>query len=678
MKFDILNKFYNLFFVITLLCGVMIVGFTIYKPIVSLLQQTHPYLSWSDWVVADAKELANGNLIYGNPSERYVGLLYTPFYTFIFAILLKLKWWEGWGAVISFFSFCTTCFCLAICTGKIWSLTNTTGRILDFLARVAIWIVLMWFCMSAIHVNGILEARPEQFAWMWVMLAIASLSKRFIDNHFLLSNELIATFLFLTLAFFSKQTTAPLSFVIALIIFAHYLCNRKTNETHKAFGKLFLVTLPSIVLTVITFGILQWKSNGFFLDLIVGVPFRHARLMSIKQGAEIILSLAIPAILFFGICFVSFIQSRAYSHRKFFWYVVIFVSVLVAQIISGSTAIAKQGGDSNQAVGLVLLFSALSALLLGLASKDRKKIVLFFLLVVAVFVKVGVATPVIKQKFTGVPGNSIVFSAIPHELTNANDLGLRVFDMYSYPSTGVLKDSNQNPGFVFHELVSAGYSFRSIISGLLDGKFDLANKIDAPNLGLYASAYGQRDESVAWKINWILDEAFKPSNLVVSGGHYRQPRSDIQKFKWIEGCFSPWRANETRLIQVGGIHAWCLDKSGSLELKKYTDGPTIFAIYSTESVELQLFFSVKNKIKSCPNLTQNRAFIPPPLPHRKGSKFVCEYHIYPSNANKLLQAKIVVPTPGFDSLSIKDKKLVIFSPHPGDPILKVTRNGTIN
>src|SRR5271154_3711181 len=61
----------------------------------------HPNLGWSDQVVNDAKAVATGHFQYGNPAKQFVGFVYTPLYTWAFAGLLKIFWWEGWGPVLS-------------------------------------------------------------------------------------------------------------------------------------------------------------------------------------------------------------------------------------------------------------------------------------------------------------------------------------------------------------------------------------------------------------------------------------------------------------------------------------------------------------------------------------------------------------------------------------------------
>ena len=61
----------------------------------------HPNLGWSDNVALDAKAVATGHLQYGNPATQFVGQAYGPLFTFLFAGLLRIYWWEGWGPVLS-------------------------------------------------------------------------------------------------------------------------------------------------------------------------------------------------------------------------------------------------------------------------------------------------------------------------------------------------------------------------------------------------------------------------------------------------------------------------------------------------------------------------------------------------------------------------------------------------
>ena len=76
-----------------LLDGVLLLGATgtaviflsgLVFSLVSLCFVRHPFDGWSDLVVEDAKAVATGHFQYGNPANHFVGLFYTPLFTWLF------------------------------------------------------------------------------------------------------------------------------------------------------------------------------------------------------------------------------------------------------------------------------------------------------------------------------------------------------------------------------------------------------------------------------------------------------------------------------------------------------------------------------------------------------------------------------------------------------------------
>ena len=129
----------------------------------------HPNLGWSDNVALDAKAVATGHLQYGNPATEFVGLPYGPLLTFLFAGLLKIDWWEGWGPVLSIVAVAVAMVSLTL---MLWT---TSRRIEMRLASVSFVVALLLAPFPHSAPNGLFEARPDQLAW--------SLLHRRRDNH---------------------------------------------------------------------------------------------------------------------------------------------------------------------------------------------------------------------------------------------------------------------------------------------------------------------------------------------------------------------------------------------------------------------------------------------------------------------------------------------------------------
>ena len=129
----------------------------------------HPNLGWSDNVALDAKAVATGHLQYGNPVTEFVGQPYGPLFTFLFAGLLRIYWWEGWGPVLSMVA---VALALVSLVRMLWT---TSRRIEGRLASASVVVALSLGGLSAFAPNGLFEARPDQVAW--------SLLRRRRDGH---------------------------------------------------------------------------------------------------------------------------------------------------------------------------------------------------------------------------------------------------------------------------------------------------------------------------------------------------------------------------------------------------------------------------------------------------------------------------------------------------------------
>ena len=638
------------------------------EPIHSLITTPHPYLGWSDWVVADAKQVASGGWIYGDPSRDYIGLLYTPLYTVALAALLRLSPWEGWAVVISLAAFFVTCAALAGMTGRLLRDERRAVLVVDFAVRYAFWGTVLWFCFGAIPVNGLFEARPEQFAWMWVTLATALAARSLVRFRPLSCGRLLGVGFLLVAAVFSKQTTLPFAVLLTAFVVANQYLVLPTIR--RATTSVVVAAVP--VLLVAGFGVvvLQEQSRGFFIDLAMGVPTRHARLSTTGEGIERIRFFAQPAlILVVSIAVVAVVYGALRFRIRRTWMLLGWcVLALGAQVYASATAISKQGGDSNQAVGVVLV-AMISTALMSSVVLQRIRVAFFAAVVLVVmFVPIGGAVPILQRQSVG-PTN---FPPIPAALVDANARGERVFDMYFYPSAGVIRGSDANPGVLFTELAPAGYAPRSMISGLLSGKFSLAAKLDAAYLDQYASAFGQRDDSIAWKINWILDSAFVPSGVIVGGVEYLKPRPDLQRFAWMNGCFSPWGTSGRRVVQVGGLGAWCLDQ-GALLLVKFAGPMTVFALDVNRSDVLELRGG--QTLANCPVFqVQDEALRLAPIQSTVGRRFVCRYRFSELGKQERWRGQLLVPMPAIDELGFQESSLELASPHPGDPALTMVRD----
>ena len=130
----------------------------------------HPFTGFSDNIVEDAKAVATGHLQYGNPATEFVGFSYTPVFTWLFAGLLKIYWWEGWGPVLSMVA------ALVAMGSIIRMLWATTMRWESRLVTASFVVALSMGGLSALPIlglpiSGLYEARPDQLAWCLLVVS---------------------------------------------------------------------------------------------------------------------------------------------------------------------------------------------------------------------------------------------------------------------------------------------------------------------------------------------------------------------------------------------------------------------------------------------------------------------------------------------------------------------------
>ena len=154
---------------VPLLVAAVLVGGLVYS-LVSLIFVGHPDIGWSEHVMADAKAIAHGHFPYGDPGEGYVGMLYTPLFPSVVAILLKITWWEGWGPFVSMVAVGVT---LAALGRFAWRAGGDRRLSVGAasIGRVAVVIALPLSAFTIFTTNGVFEGRTDQLAWCFFVLA---------------------------------------------------------------------------------------------------------------------------------------------------------------------------------------------------------------------------------------------------------------------------------------------------------------------------------------------------------------------------------------------------------------------------------------------------------------------------------------------------------------------------
>ncbi len=552
----------------------------------SLIYSAHPDTGWSDHLILDAKAAARGHYMYGDPARGYVGLLYTPLYSGVVSILMRVHWWEGWGPLLSAVAVGGTCIAL---------LRMQAMKRLPLASR-AFLVVFPLSGFTLFSVNGVFEARADQLAWsLFLIGACRCIADMHVDSE-RGGRGRVVTGLVLGAAVLTKQTTlAPCLAAAGLVGLS--TMQRRGGRTRRELAR--SVPLEGIALVgviVVALGALQSASHGFAFDLLFGLPQRHARpWFTLLAAAEVSArQLAVPMTL--AAFLVAVTATRVLLGPDETWRrradalrpVIASVIVAMATVPGLLVALAKQGGDANQLLGpvwgMTLVVFAAFVVTDAAGAKFMSQIAVAVLLIVSV----GPADKALRDADLAAP--SLMLShqwyEAPADIIAANQAGVAVWD-WAYPSYSVLEDGSSPPAVaVTPDLVAAGYTPRWFLENIADARYGLVRLYD-PSWEQYSSGFGQRDEGFLWKFNYLVQAGYDPAPVTRAGVQYYHPSDRLGGARWILDCFGPFRAGPLHIQVRGGGGLWCASATG-LELR---DGPaprSELVLRTEQRVELRL------------------------------------------------------------------------------------------
>jgi hypothetical protein len=544
----------------------------------------HPNLGWSDQVVNDAKGVATGHFQYGNPAKQFVGFVYTPLYTWAFAGLLKIFWWEGWGPVLSMVAVAVAIVALV---RMLWATTpEWEGRVAT--SAVVVAVTLGGLSAFAPH-NGLYETRPDQMAWCLCVIAATIVFQGLLAPAGLSRRQLLLVGGLLTASVFTKQTTVVTCVVLALLTIAVPILRDPIRSWTWRKGLRSATALLTFVGCSLVFGIaLQVASRGYAYDLLVRDPLRYGLVQPIRTQIGVSLRfLAVPlaAMAVLVVCAaVSLVANRHHHQRRRIFVALAAVVVAASPIPSAIIAKAKLGGDVNQLAGPVWTLTIGCAVLLLLLRPSSRQLA-------ASAIACGVLLVAIAPLSHVFAGHQLsasrlyppqTWGPIDPFLQSAVDNGDAVYDS-TLPSLSVSENAPGYPAGNWIDQFAAGYVPRYFLANLVDGRYALVRPIPdtTENLPYYStdnehyySDLGRYDGSIPWKINQLLSMGYTPATDPYSTVVYYRPSPKLAQLGWFAGCFGPYRAADAgvdvRVRGSGGLV--CID-NGDLHMTK-APGPT--------------------------------------------------------------------------------------------------------
>lgn len=275
-----------------------------------------------DWVegamLVQANRILLGQKLYLESGIHYIPLVYQPLYFYIAAIFIKLL---GVGLMpLRLVSVLSTCGCILmifLVTKKISGSTIAAVASAGLFAAINPF-VRMWFDLARVDMLCI-------FFFMAGLYFVIQDDRR---------SSILAGILF-ALSFFTKQSTAPIIF----LIFAYY----------------FFVKRPRALISIIVFGLfvgagtlaLTLESNGLYLFYIYKLPTYHRLYTEISYFQYMTISLLQPVLMVVGVICLSMLANLKKMLRNHEVRLLIIITI-PAVLLSISSAL--MAGSSRNAL----------------------------------------------------------------------------------------------------------------------------------------------------------------------------------------------------------------------------------------------------------------------------------------------------------------------------------------
>ena len=539
--------------------------------LVGVLLLRHPYIGYTDNIVADAEAVATGHLQYGNPATQFVGFPYTPLFTWLFAGLLKIYWWDGWGSLISMVAALTA---MVFLVRMLW---ETTRRWESRVATASFVVALSLGGLSALpiiggfSISGLYDARPDQLAWCLLVVAGTLMFRGFLSPTNLSQRKMLVIGLLLAGSVCTKQTTLVPSLVIALaLLVVPQLIGSRPARSFRGWLRSGTALLTFVAVPLLLGIGLQVASHGYAYDILVNSQFRYVRVVSIWQtvGTSLrVLTVPLAVLVVLALCVTRSMRAdRERYQRRHVVIAILAVVLAVSPIPTAILAEAKLGGELNQLTGPVWTITLGCAVLLLLLRPSTRKLAAAVIACGVLLVGIHPLSQVLPGGVGATdPGQHPTWTSVDPFLLAASNMGEAVFDQ-SVPSLSVSPDAPKYPAGDINDSLAEGYTPRWLINNLLTGRYALVSPLGEWLPG-YASDEMRYDQSVVWKINLLLKMGYTKVKEPKSGAIFYRPSSRLKHLGWFAKCFGPYQAPSAgvrvRLRERGGLV--CIN-SGRLHL----------------------------------------------------------------------------------------------------------------
>jgi Dolichyl-phosphate-mannose-protein mannosyltransferase len=292
------------------------------------LRLVYPYeVEWNEGAVLDhAARVITGKPIYAAPSLDFAAFVYTPFYYYATALIMKIGGIGLWsGRLISIFSTLLT----AAIVGRIVQ-SETSSSLLTF-TSVALYLAFY-------HITGFFYDIVRMDALALLLVAASIYAAMYFQRGYLIATVLAA------LAYFTKQ---QMLFMVPAIAIGLMFRNKK---------QAFWCSMISVGLILCGTLILNWTTNGWYRFYTLTIPgMKAAEDFSWLTTIEFFPKWVFSALGLFTLIILVASAMRGKKNFQGHW-PILWAGSLMA-LISSAISIGNSGGYQNVFMPLTLMIS---------------------------------------------------------------------------------------------------------------------------------------------------------------------------------------------------------------------------------------------------------------------------------------------------------------------------------
>jgi hypothetical protein len=526
----------------------------------ALVQLSHPSPTFGYLVFDDALQMYSGHWPWQDPATGYVGLLYPPGFTGVFAALLHLHMWSGWGSLLSILSSVVLAAIVAkTAYRREGAPSATVARVLE---AAAVGLV-GWWLVTCTPLPG-LDGRTDTTAWALALGGVLLVPRAVAGSR----GAMLAAVILLSLGFWTKQQAQGA--VIVAVVWAVLAAVAGVVTWRRV--AVLAASLAVVNLTIL--GVLYVTSDGWAYYYIFQMARDHfwdvAPLRPLAVAAWQIgwLPLAFMFVTLAAAVWANADRWPGWRARtltesrglqQFVLLLLFVISVTPVAIYSER----HQGSADNQLIGPLWGVALLSALGWRLSGRRRgARIVtgLAVALLASLSLGFGHSASGEIQQLTGM--NRIRdmvtvtrFSEVPEELLAA----ARGHTLYDWLHGDLGMSGRHVPtSAIACDLTAAGLSPIALEHALAARRYDLVTLAPFAS-GPACSGFGKWEANYFWKLNTLIDAGYRsnPSRYPAEVLERRPGAAPLAAIRKLERCFAPYRLGGVLFrITVGGGF-WC-------------------------------------------------------------------------------------------------------------------------